>query len=65
MTERHISEELILEIVETGTVRAGEKGHLWIYKALADRDDNLLCLASVIDNGLVIKTVMHHWEPMP
>ena len=28
------------------------------------RDDNLLCLAAVVETALVIKTVMHHfsWE---
>ena len=30
-----------------------------------ERDDNLLCVAAVIDNVLVIKTVMHHWRPAP
>jgi hypothetical protein len=25
----------------------------------------LLCVAAVIDNVLVIKTVMHHWRPAP
>ncbi len=26
---------------------------------------NLLCVAVVIDNVLVVKTVMHRWEPKP
>jgi hypothetical protein len=25
----------------------------------------LLCVAAVIDNVLVIKTVMNHWRPAP
>jgi hypothetical protein len=40
-------------------------GHHWLYKHFADRDDNLLCAAVVLETALVVKTVMHHWEPMP
>ena len=30
-----------------------------------ERADNLLCVAAVIENAVVIKTIMHHWEPEP
>jgi hypothetical protein len=40
-------------------------GHFWLYKHVAGREDNLLCVAVVIDNVLVIKTVMHHWKFTP
>ena len=39
--------------------------HLWIYKHIAERDDNLLCVAAVVENALIVKTVMHHWELQP
>jgi hypothetical protein len=29
------------------------------------RDDNLICLAAVLENAIVVKTVMHHWEVDP
>ena len=62
MTERDISEEIIIDLVETGTTKYKDEKHLWIYKAYTSRHDNLLCIAVVIDAVLVIKTVMHHFE---
>jgi len=32
---------------------------------VAERADNLLCAAVVIDDAVIVKTVMHHWELMP
>jgi hypothetical protein len=53
------------DIVDHGTQRVASPGHFWLYKHVAGREDNLLCVAVVIDNVLVIKTVMHHWRPAP
>jgi hypothetical protein len=63
--ERNISWELIQDIVDHGTQRVASPGHFWLYKHVAGREDNLLCVAVVIDNVLVIKTVMHHWKFTP
>jgi hypothetical protein len=63
MAERSMSESLVLDIIESGTVAKASEVHLWIYKHFADRNDNLLCVAAVVENVLVVKTVMHHWEP--
>ena len=65
MTERHISLEQVLEIIDSGTLKEAGGLHYWLYKHLADRTDNLLCVAAVIDNVVVVKTIMHHWEPQP
>lgn len=27
-------------------------------------DANLLCIAAAVDNVVVVKTLMHHWEPV-
>ena len=62
MVERNITEEIILDLVETGKTEYKDEKRLWIYKAYTDRDDNLLCIAVVIESVLVIKTVMHHFE---
>jgi hypothetical protein len=35
---------------------------LWIAKAFDDRSDNLICVAAVLEDNLVIKTVMHHFR---
>ena len=63
--ERGISLELIQDIVDTGTQQEAGPGHFWFYKHFPARQDNLLCVAAVMDNVLVIKTVMHHWRPAP
>ena len=62
MIERNISEETIFDIIETGTTKNKDEKHLWIFKAYNDRNDNLLCVAVVVESVLVIKTVMHHFE---
>ena len=65
MLERDLSAALILDIIDTGTQKDAGGRHYWLYKHFPQRQDNLLCVAVVIDNVLVVKTVMHHWEPQP
>ena len=65
MQERGVGEALIVEIIDTGTLKDAGSGHYWLYKHIDSRDDNLLCVAAVIDNVVVVKTIMHHWEPSP
>ncbi len=65
MAARNVDADLILEIVDTGTLKEAGGAHYWLYKYLADRSDNLLCIAAVVDNAVVVKTIMHHWEPTP
>lgn len=62
MLERDISEALILDLIDTGEVRNKDAVRLWISKAYADRTDNLLCVAVVLEAAVVVKTVMHHFE---
>ncbi|KJS40091.1 MAG: hypothetical protein VR70_06700 [Rhodospirillaceae bacterium BRH_c57] len=65
MAQRGICEGEVRELLETGETRYKDQTHLWIAKAFADRDDNLVCAAVVLEDKLVIKTMMHHfqWEP--
>ena len=35
---------------------------LWIFRSYPDRDDNLICAAAVLEDEVIIKTVMHHFE---
>ena len=62
-TERNISTEALLDIIETGTLREKDEGHCWIWKAFEGRDDNLLCVAAHLADAVIIKTVMHHFDP--
>ena len=50
MAVRNMDEALLLEIIETGVDKDAGGGHHWIYKHFSGRQDNLLCLAAVVDN---------------
>ena len=61
--ERNISVNMLLDVIETGTLREREGGHCWIWKMIEGRDDNLICVAALLAEALIVKTVMHHFEP--
>lgn len=63
MTERGMDDALLLDLIETGEKRARDDSHLWLFKHYEGREDNLICAAAVIQGALVIKTVMHRWQP--
>ena len=67
MKLRSIDEKLLLEVIETGEVRYKDEVHIWIARHFADRTDNLLCVAAVLESRLVVKTVMHgfSWGAKP
>ncbi len=62
MRDRGITEELLFDLIETGTVHHKDDIRLWIFKSYPDRDDNLICAAAVLEDEVIIKTVMHHFE---
>ena len=59
MGERSITEAQLLLVIDTGDTRFKDDAHLWAYKHLADRDDNLICAVLVLEAAVVVKTVMH------
>jgi hypothetical protein len=63
MTERNIDDGLILDIIETGQVKHKDARRIWLFKAYPDRADNLLCVAALLAEALIVKTVMHHFTP--
>ena len=65
MAERHVSDEVVQAIIDTGTLKGAGSSHYWLYQEVPGRTDNLLCMAAVIDNAVVVKTIMHHWELQP
>lgn len=65
IAERRMNTALVLDIIDNGTLKNAGNGHCWLYKHFDDRTDNLLCVAAVIENALVVKTIMHHWEHLP
>jgi hypothetical protein len=50
------------KIVDEGETRFSDAHRLWAWMQVEGRDDNLLCLALVLDQAVVVKTVMHRWE---
>ena len=61
MDERQVTEAQLLEIVETGDIRRVDDDHMFLYKRIATRRDNLVCAAVVEESRLVVKTVMVNW----
>jgi hypothetical protein len=61
MRERGISAAMLLEVIDTGDTRYRDETHLWEFKSFPDRDDNLLCAVLVLEDRLIVKTVMHHF----
>ena len=62
MIERDISMELLGDLIETGQLNYKDDKHAWIAKYFQHRTDNLLCAAIIIDQAVIVKTVMHHFS---
>ncbi len=61
LLQRGVSEVLLLEVIDTGETRYKDETHLWAFKSFPERDDNLLCAVFVLEDRLIVKTVMHHF----
>ena len=59
MAERQITEAELLTVIDTGGTCFKDDNHLWAYKHLAGRTDNLICAVLVLETAVVVKTVMH------
>ncbi|CDG51004.1 MULTISPECIES: DUF4258 domain-containing protein [Halomonadaceae] len=62
MASRNITESELLELIERGTVKYKDATRFWIAMHVESRQDNLLSIAAVLEDKLVVKTVMHHFE---
>ena len=62
MDARGINETILLEVIDSGETRYRDATHLWAFKDFSERSDNLLCAVLVLEDRLVVKTVMHHFE---
>jgi Domain of unknown function (DUF4258) len=65
MAERDVSAELLLSIIDTGTLRYSDPQRLWAWLEVPGRDDNLLCAVLVLEQAVIVKTVMHRFEVLP
>lgn len=62
MEERNLDADLILDIIDTGVVKMKDETHFWAYKAYPGRADNMLCVAAIDGEVVIVKTVMHHFS---
>ena len=62
MVERDISEAMLREVIDSGDTRYKDTTHLWAFKEFPERHDNLLCAVLVLEDRVVVKTVMHHFS---
>ena len=62
MVAREISETMLLDVIDNGETRYRDSTHLWAFKEFPERHDNLLCAVVVLEDAVVVKTVMHHFS---
>ncbi|MGM0831848.1 MAG: DUF4258 domain-containing protein [Pseudomonadota bacterium] len=62
MAARNISDDELIELIEAGMVKHKDAVRVWVAKHFVNRQDNLLCIAAVLEDKMVVKTVMHHFE---
>ena len=62
MTEREISEAMLLEVIDSGDTRYKDTTHLWAFKEFPERHDNLLCAVLILEDRVVVKIVMRHFS---
>lgn len=62
MTERDISDAMLLEVIDRGETRYRDNTHLWAFMEFPERNDNLLCAVVVLEDAVIVKTVMHHFS---
>ena len=64
MAERVVFEAVLLSVIDEGQTRYSHESRLWAWRFLPERQDNLICAVLVLEEAVVVKTVMHHWELM-
>lgn len=62
MLKRAISAEILIEIIESGVIQYKDQNHLWCFRQIEGRLDNLICAALFEADSLIIKTVMINWS---
>ena len=65
MVERDVSDSLLLQLIDRGVTRYSDATHLWAWMDVPGRNDNLVCAVLVLEDAVIVKTIMHHWELMP
>jgi len=61
MRQRAISVAELQEVIDHGDTRFKDETHLWVFMNLSSRSDNLVCAVLVLEDAVVVKTVMHYF----
>jgi hypothetical protein len=62
MAKRSVTEEMLYDLIETGDIRHKTDTNVWIYKQYLNREDNLICAAAILNQAVIIKTMMINWK---
>ena len=62
MQKRGIDDAMLEMVIEQGEIKRQNQTHLWVFKRIETRTDNLICAAAVETSAVIIKTVMINWE---
>ena len=62
MEKRSVADEMLYDLIETGDIRHKTETDVWIYKNYPGREDNLICAAAILNQAVIIKTVMINWK---
>ena len=62
MKKRGIDDATLEQVIEEGELKRRDEKHLWVFKHIQGRTDNLICAAVVEETAIVVKTVMINWE---
>ena len=58
MAKRDVTDETLLDLIETGEIRQASANDIWIFKHYGYRADNLVCAAVILTQAVIVKTVM-------
>jgi len=61
MAKRDVTEGMLYDLIETGDIRHKTATDVWLYKHYLNRNDNLLCAAVILNQAVIVKTVMVNW----
>jgi|WetSurMetagenome_2_1015567.scaffolds.fasta_scaffold05553_10 hypothetical protein len=62
MVERQITNEILIEIIETGETKCKGITRGWIFKHYPERIDNLVRAAVELKTAIIVKTIMINWQ---
>lgn len=62
MVARDISDAMLVAVIDEGETRYRDATHLWTFMEFPERHDNLLCAVLILEDAVIVKTVMHHFS---